>query len=264
MRRELLPQRVRRRGEPLARAGNRFISAAQSGAVERVLEAVTRVGDAERETAVAALGEHFAAGRIDRDELDGRLEAAYAALTRADLDRLFADLPGPAPFRRPAAPARKALAAARWRPAVLLASVILLVVAIFAIGLAAGGPGRAGGPGSMMGPGGMGWMHGSAEGSPTAPSPAPGATEVRIVGRDFSFSPNQVRIAAGSTVNLVLVNDGASPHDLTIPALGFRLSVVPGATATGALAVTRAGSYELYCALPGHREAGMSGMLIAT
>jgi nitrite reductase (NO-forming) len=87
---------------------------------------------------------------------------------------------------------------------------------------------------------------------------------VRIVGSDFSFSPNQVRIAAGSTVSLVLVNDGDLPHDVTIPALGFRLSTAPGAKASGSLTVTRAGSYELYCAVPGHREAGMSGMLIAT
>jgi hypothetical protein len=83
--------------------------------VDRVLEPVTRVGDAEREAAVAALGEHFAAGRIDRDELDRRLEAAYAARTRADLGQLFTDLPGPALFRRPAAPARQAPAAARGR-----------------------------------------------------------------------------------------------------------------------------------------------------
>lgn len=52
-----------------------------------------RVGDAERDAAVQALGEHFAAGRLGKDELDARLEAAMAARTYAELDALFPDLP---------------------------------------------------------------------------------------------------------------------------------------------------------------------------
>jgi hypothetical protein len=56
-----------------------------------------RVGDAERDRAAAALGEHFGAGRLDRDEFDARLAAALTARTEADLAVLFADLPGGAP-----------------------------------------------------------------------------------------------------------------------------------------------------------------------
>lgn len=68
-----------------------------------------RVGDAEREQAARALGEHFAVGRLDREEHDERVDAAYAARTRADLAALFRDLPQPrpgqltAPVRRPVA-----------------------------------------------------------------------------------------------------------------------------------------------------------------
>jgi hypothetical protein len=56
-----------------------------------------RVGTAEREQAVQALGEHFAQGRLDPQEFEERMSAAYAARTAADLDRLFDDLPYPAP-----------------------------------------------------------------------------------------------------------------------------------------------------------------------
>jgi hypothetical protein len=52
-----------------------------------------RIGTAEREAAANALSEHFAAGRLDRDELDERLDRAYAAKTGADLELLFQDLP---------------------------------------------------------------------------------------------------------------------------------------------------------------------------
>jgi Domain of unknown function (DUF1707) len=62
-----------------------------------------RVGDAERQQAVAALGEHFAAGRLDQDEFDTRVQAAYASRTRVDLHGLFGDLPEPVPFRAAAA-----------------------------------------------------------------------------------------------------------------------------------------------------------------
>ena len=54
-----------------------------------------RIGTAEREAAASALSEHFAAGRLDQDELEERLDRAYAAKTGADLEPLFRDLPRP-------------------------------------------------------------------------------------------------------------------------------------------------------------------------
>lgn len=52
-----------------------------------------RASDAERERVADALREHYAAGRLDSDELSERLDGAYAARTVADLARLSADLP---------------------------------------------------------------------------------------------------------------------------------------------------------------------------
>ena len=54
-----------------------------------------RIGDAERDAAVEALGEHFAAGRISKDEYDERAGAAWTARTQAELAPLFGDLPLP-------------------------------------------------------------------------------------------------------------------------------------------------------------------------
>ena len=54
-----------------------------------------RIGDAEREAAVEALGEHFAAGRLTKDEYDERAERAWTARTSSQLYPLFADLPRP-------------------------------------------------------------------------------------------------------------------------------------------------------------------------
>jgi Domain of unknown function (DUF1707) len=52
-----------------------------------------RVGDAERDAAANELREHFASGRLTKDELSERLDQAFAAKTRADLSGLFTDLP---------------------------------------------------------------------------------------------------------------------------------------------------------------------------
>ncbi|MGW6195690.1 DUF1707 SHOCT-like domain-containing protein [Kribbella sp. NPDC055110] len=53
-----------------------------------------RIGDSEREDAVRRLGEHYEAGRLSADEHSERVEQALRARTGADLEGLFADLPG--------------------------------------------------------------------------------------------------------------------------------------------------------------------------
>lgn len=72
--------------------------AADFGTVEEVTAFEVppiRIGHEERQAAVDALGEHFAAGRIDIDEHGERVAAAYAARTQDDVAVLFADLPQP-------------------------------------------------------------------------------------------------------------------------------------------------------------------------
>jgi hypothetical protein len=55
-----------------------------------------RVSDAERDQAVAELGEHFQAGRLTQEEFDDRSGGALQARTGRDLTALFSDLPRPA------------------------------------------------------------------------------------------------------------------------------------------------------------------------
>lgn len=56
-----------------------------------------RIGDTERESALAALGEHMSAGRLDIDEYGERTARVSAAKTRGELLDLFTDLPEPHP-----------------------------------------------------------------------------------------------------------------------------------------------------------------------
>jgi hypothetical protein len=81
-----------------------------------------RVGNAERDAAATRLGAHLTDGRLDWDEYDQRLQAAYAAKTRGDLAKLFLDLP-----EEEMQAARRRSAPRRDRPPVL---AIALAVAM--------------------------------------------------------------------------------------------------------------------------------------
>lgn len=52
-----------------------------------------RASDEDREQLIAELNEHAVAGRLSTDELEERLQAAYAARTTGELDALRRDLP---------------------------------------------------------------------------------------------------------------------------------------------------------------------------
>jgi hypothetical protein len=54
---------------------------------------VLRIGDAERDAAIAALSRHYADGRLTKVEHEERIGLAMNARTDADLGTLFADLP---------------------------------------------------------------------------------------------------------------------------------------------------------------------------
>jgi hypothetical protein len=64
-----------------------------------------RVSDAERQAAVDRLRVAHDDGRLDLLEFDERMAAAYRAVTWADIDALFTDLPAPGPPARRPAPA---------------------------------------------------------------------------------------------------------------------------------------------------------------
>jgi DNA-binding PadR family transcriptional regulator len=63
----------------------------------RATDARIRTSDADRERAAVRLHDHYAEGRLTREELDERVTAALEARTFGDLRRVLADLPGPAP-----------------------------------------------------------------------------------------------------------------------------------------------------------------------
>jgi hypothetical protein len=96
-----------------------------------------RIGDTERDAAAAALGEHYAAGRLTKDEYDERIDGVWSARFHDDLRPLFADLPSRAPAAsRPAPatqiplgrPARRVPSLGPLVPALVIALVAIVVI----------------------------------------------------------------------------------------------------------------------------------------
>jgi plastocyanin len=115
---------------------------------------------------------------------------------------------------------------------------------------------------------------GSASTSPPAsaaspsPSAAASAEVVTITETEFKLDPATVSVKAG-TVTFQLVDKGQAPHDLHIAPKGSTTEIGASqrmqAGGTASLTVTLApGTYDMWCGVPGHRQAGMQGTVTVT
>lgn len=100
------------------------------------LDPSMRASDADRERVATRLREGHAEGRLTIEEFQERLDAAYAAQTRADLVPITRDLPDTAPDApvepRGAADGQPSLRAmwAPWLTAVLVCTAVWLAIAV--------------------------------------------------------------------------------------------------------------------------------------
>jgi uncharacterized cupredoxin-like copper-binding protein len=107
--------------------------------------------------------------------------------------------------------------------------------------------------------------------------------ELRLEMLDIGFDLEEITVRAGEITSITIENSGALVHDITLDSPGTRsgfrmldgdpinqdpprrstahVAVRPGSTAELRLEVAQPGEYEYYCAVPGHRSAGMRGTL---
>lgn len=108
---------------------------------------------------------------------------------------------------------------------------------------------------------------GGASTSVAAPSPT-GAiaethepTHLAVELGDIFISPVQLTAAAGEIV-LDVTNSGGIQHDLALEGGPQTVLLDPGATTSLELGELTAGTYTLFCTVPGHREGGMEASLV--
>ena len=96
----------------------------------------------------------------------------------------------------------------------------------------------------------------------SGPTPQSGAQTIKVAEREFSFYPAHFAIQEGQTVNIELLDAGGMFHTFTL--LGgpsFNLQANAGQSISGALTITRPGTYQFVCSVAGHAQAGMRGTI---
>ena len=109
-------------------------------------------------------------------------------------------------------------------------------------------------------------------------------TEVKVKAFDIGYDTQTITIKAGEPVRLVFENDGVLEHDFVIETItlqektehssghsthgeesmdaDFHVSVAPDGSSYIDFTVLEPGTYEFFCSVEGHKEAGMTGTLI--
>ena len=86
-----------------------------------------------------------------------------------------------------------------------------------------------------------------------------GAVQVTLA--EFSISPATINVPLHGT--LLIANNGSAVHNFNIQGTSVKTSdISPGNSATLKLDSVKAGSYTVYCAIPGHQQAGMQATLV--
>ena len=78
---------------------------------------------------------------------------------------------------------------------------------------------------------------------------------------EMFFEPREVTIPANTPIRFDLTNISDTPHNFSIDALKISIPVPPASTVHVTISAA-ASTYEYYCRLRGHKEAGMDGTLI--
>ena len=101
---------------------------------------------------------------------------------------------------------------------------------------------------------------GSSSHTHTPSSVDPNAPTVDLTAKSFSFDPKDITLKAGEAKTIALhVKD--IPHDFTVKELGIHFGADGGHSALQTITVDKPGTYQYYCSVSGHREAGMHGTL---
>ena len=86
--------------------------------------------------------------------------------------------------------------------------------------------------------------------------------EIEVSSTGLRFSPNEIRVNLGDTLRITYRNGGGR-HDWVIDEFDAATPVIAGGqSATVEFVADRAGTFEFYCSVGGHRAAGMVGALV--
>ena len=132
----------------------------------------------------------------------------------------------------------------------LLGAVVVVVAAV------SGGCGGSGG-GSKN--------NAASNAASTGSSSSSGGAVIKTVSvheTEYKLSPNTISLSKAGTYVFKGVNDGTTTHGLAVEGKGVDqeiASIAPGSSGTLKVTLSKAGTYEIYCPVDGHKALGMKG-----
>jgi uncharacterized cupredoxin-like copper-binding protein len=90
----------------------------------------------------------------------------------------------------------------------------------------------------------------------TTAAPKPAAQTVQATETEFKIALSSTSFKAG-TITFDVKNEGKIEHDLAVKGTSFKTKLIPPGGTAEVKATLKPGTYEVYCTVPGHEQAGM-------
>lgn len=87
---------------------------------------------------------------------------------------------------------------------------------------------------------------------------------IKISEKEFSLTPSTASLAKPGTYEFDISNGGTVTHSFEVEGNGVEQKagdIQAGSTTTLRVDLTKAGSYEMYCPIDGHKQQGMKGTI---
>lgn len=88
------------------------------------------------------------------------------------------------------------------------------------------------------------------------------SSDIKVEAQNFKFNPKNLMVEPHKSILITLINKDVTLHDFVIDELGVHIHAEPKTSSEGSFIAHQEGEYEIFCSIPGHRQAGMVGKLI--
>ncbi|HAJ05179.1 MAG TPA: hypothetical protein DCL76_01315 [Chloroflexi bacterium] len=95
-------------------------------------------------------------------------------------------------------------------------------------------------------------------------SSVPEPLNMTLRATDIAYDIESINGSVGQTINIQFINDGALEHNFIIDEFGIDNLLQSGESSNISFTLEQAGSYEYYCNVAGHLEAGMKGTILVS
>ena len=85
---------------------------------------------------------------------------------------------------------------------------------------------------------------------------------IHLTAKNMRFGQEEIHLKVGQTVTFTLDNKDLYTHSFDADAFDVHTAMPANSQVTASFTATRPGTFDFYCGIPGHTQAGMVGKII--